>query len=240
MSSKEKIRRATYAIKALRDAHYGADTWMVFPKAIDIVRHSFEGKLTCKDWVLELETARKGSKAKHSSDSVKGGKIRIKSRPVLQTQEIKDIKQFINENLPESPTKRSEFLRSEQFDQMRSDLCEQNISSDTGKIIYCLIACLKKQRKHSKGVYFLRDPLRPNEYNIGRTTRGAEQRLKDTGSKGRHWEVVAFSSHISESEAHKALRRYKDNNGRGSETFILDERAQDIAYHKLGVELPIS
>lgn len=145
-----------------------------------------------------------------------------------------DIQREIEKYLPVIPSARSSFLNTDQFDL----LCRRFSQYHQGEIIRCVINLSKKYRRNRKGVYFNRDPIRPNEYNIGHTKRGAIERLQDTGSKGRHWKTEAFISYASENEVHELLKEYKDNSGRGSETFILDDIARSKVLEVYNIHLP--
>lgn len=234
------ISHAVAAYNELRKEGYGRDTWMAFKDARTIVRAHFgHNKLSLIEQVIAIENVSKSGHCKKITGnritSVKGGETRKSSskkpeRPAKLFAVVKD-------HIPLEPSKRVPFLRSEAFDK----LCLRLPEFEKGEIIYAVISVCKQWRKKNPGVYFSRDPVyRPNIYNIGRTDRSFEERMKDAGGKGRYWELVIFLPRAEEREIHKLLRPWRDYSGRGSEIFKLDEKAQKLIYDHYKTWLPIT
>lgn len=236
-----KVEKAAQALAALRKAQFGRDTWMAAEEARLIVKSILgHNKYTLIDQVILIERASKKGLLKEitgNNGSQKGGKHRISAKkiPLLPDNSRQIIKETIqNPELLLYPSERSSWLKSEDF----QNLCRMLPQHHQGEVIREAIGFAKDYRKNNKGVYFNRDPIRPDEYNVGVTSRSPAQRLADTGSKGRHWETVAFIKDGSENEVHKILKPWINYDGRGSETYIFDAKARAIIKDSFGIILP--
>lgn len=223
------------ALVDLRNQGYGADTWMASDSGRLIARSHFGKKASLIEQVILIEEVRKKGLLKSHTGNVesatKGGKKRKRANKIPRLAD--ETCKVIEENMPDVQSARSSWLNTEEF----TRLCSLVPGVHQGEIIREFINIAKKWRKNRIGVYFNRDPLRPNEYNIGYTARGSEERLRDTGSKGRHWRTEAFVKE-SENEIHNLLKPWHDKNGRGAETYQLDDKARELIFHTYKIRLP--
>jgi len=227
---------ALEAYEELRSNGFGRDTWMACEKGRLISRAHFGKKENLVGQVILIERCSKSGRAKkitgNIGTSVKGGKKRIKAIRIPELPP--EIKKEIKEALPLNLGARASWLKTDGF----HNLCRRLPKYHEGEIIRCVIDFAKKTHENKQGVYFNRDPLRPNEYNIGHTKRSPEKRLADAGSKARHWVTECFLEHVSEREIHKLMKQWQDKSGRGSETFMLNEEARKLLFEKHGIKIP--
>ncbi len=235
LKKKTQDARAINAFAELRRNKYGRDSWMAFKEARLIVRaHLGNISLVCQ--VLAIESVSKSSSCKRitgNTEEIKGGSSRLPNRKG-RDRFTDEEKKLIGPFLPPVPSERAKWMQSE----LLLEACLALPHRHQGEIIAEVQSICKATRRNVSGVYFIRDDLRPDEYNIGRTSRSAEKRLKDAGSKGRHWKIVAFLENAIENDIHKLLRKWKSTSGRGSETFILDQEARGLLKTNYNVSLP--
>lgn len=231
-------RTVAKVFKELRANGYGSDTWPAFQTARLIAESIFgHGKMTLIEQYITLESARKRGDFKQLTGNdrmyKKGGHHRFRAhRPPPPPQEVIEA---INKELPAFPSERTSWFRTESF----SRLCRQLHEYHPGQILQWSITIAKRYRRDKLGVYFARDPLRPNDYNVGNTSRSFESRFADAGSKGRYWEKIAELAHVAENEIHRVLKPWHDEDmsKRGCEIFILDQAARDLMCTNYGITL---
>lgn len=244
--SKENLKKLVASVhESLNKIDCGGDSWPAFPDARAIVESAFHYKLNVIQLYKIVSGKRKKSEFVHQTGNtganVKGGKNRQRfGRQVPRAP--KAVRDYLMS--PESGVGpgRGSWIQSDKFLELRDRFPQSEYPEidHIGVFIPWVNNAAKQMRKKGgkEVVYFMRDPAREDEYNIGKTSRTPEERLKDAGGKGRYQEVERVLEDVPERDVHKLLKPWHDTSRRGAENFRLDAEARQLVLDTYGITLP--